>query len=207
MGLEFVTVPDRDGSCVVKLEMKHNSSGGIPLELKISLAELLRRNAMTQSMVTVSAFDVAMQRLQGFQRVSTNISLPAGAATSSTTENANANGGDNHAKERILRAILAHAALVPVVVESAAISPWTKYWSNNNNGSDGGTATTTMSSQLRLVASLPASGDPVFVLVTTTTTPSSTSVQLTVCCDNALAVNSLVDVLKRAIVLPPLPKT
>jgi hypothetical protein len=162
---------------------------------------------MTQSMVTVSAFDVAMQRLQGFQRVSTNISLPAGAATSSTTENANANGGDNHAKERILRAILAHAALVPVVVESAAISPWTKYWSNNNNGSDGGTATTTMSSQLRLVASLPASGDPVFVLVTTTTTPSSTSVQLTVCCDNALAVNSLVDVLKRAIVLPPLPKT
>ncbi len=203
MGLEFVTVPDRDGSCVVKLEMKHNSSGGIPLELKISLAELLRRNAMTQSMVTVSAFDVAMQRLQGFQRVSTNISLPG----TTGAEIANDNGDDNHAKERILRAILAHAALVPVVVESAAISPWTKYWSNNNNGSDGGTATTTMSSQLRLVASLPASGDPVFVLVTTTTTPSSTSVQLTVCCDNALAVNSLVDVLKRAIVLPPLPKT
>ena len=50
--------------------------------------------------------------------------------------------------------------------------------------------------QIRLLSLLPASNDPVFVLVES----SNGSGKITVCCDHAVAVNSILGLLKRAVV-------
>jgi hypothetical protein len=57
---------------------------------------------------------------------------------------------------------------------------------------------------LRLIGSLPASGDPVFVILTCADTGSGT---ITVCCEQALAVNGIMNLLKKAIAEASLPES
>jgi hypothetical protein len=78
----------------------------------------------------------------------------------------------------------AHQALPLVILKHAALSPVSRKaeWKEG---------------MLRLAAKLPASKDPVFVVVSCSSITGSGNI--TVCCDNALATNSLVEELKHAL--------
>jgi len=75
LGIDFTAPSDRDGSMQARLEIKH-SSGGIPVELKPSIGELL-----LPCKRTITDFDQAVQRMQGFQRVESTFPLEADFAS------------------------------------------------------------------------------------------------------------------------------
>jgi hypothetical protein len=61
----------------------------------------------------------------------------------------------------------------------------------------GRSSSTWKNDSLRLAGTLPASGDPVYILVTCH--EKSGQGKIVVCCDHALAVNSIMNVMKRAL--------
>ena len=67
--LEFSQLSDRDGVLSCKLEVRQ-TSGGIPVEVKPGLADVLEACSVNNE----ASFDRAMARLQGFQRVETPLS-------------------------------------------------------------------------------------------------------------------------------------
>ena len=146
LGMEFASTSDRDGNLLAKFDFKFGA-GGIPIEIKPSLGQLL-----LPCHRTVSQFDNELKRLQGFQRVESTLSLPLTPQTLNNT-----------------------------IFAAARLSLVEQGWSNN---------------MLRLVGTLPASHDPVYVLVQQ---PTDGSYKFIVCSDNALAANSLMNVLKKKI--------
>jgi len=63
---EFASMSNREGEIVGRIEVKQGYGGGVPVEFKPSLGELLRPSRETLS---VQEFDAGMSRMQGFQRV------------------------------------------------------------------------------------------------------------------------------------------
>ncbi|GAX21819.1 AP-3 complex subunit beta [Fistulifera solaris] len=141
LGIDFMETSDRDGSMQAKVDIKYGT-GGIPVEIKPSIGDLL-----LPCQRSVSEFDTAMARLQGFQRVELSVQLDTGVPI----------------QDRILG-----AASLTVVGSD---------WSSNG--------------VLRFVGTLPASGDPVYILITTS--------KVTVCCDHALVVSNILNIIKRAL--------
>lgn len=152
IGIDFASPSDRDGSLLAKFDIK-SASGSIPVEIKPVLADLL-----LPCKRSIGEFDEEIDKLHGFQRVESKLSLvdPSQRAT---------------LPEHILRVV----ALTPVGKSSSI-------WKND---------------VLRLAGTLPASGDPMYILVTCNET--SGQGKIVVCCDHALAVNSIMNVMKRAL--------
>jgi hypothetical protein len=157
--MEFASASNREGDMVARLEIKSSTGGGVPVELKPTLAELLQTNK-THTKTTAAEFDATLQRMQGFQRVVSSFQ--------------NKKAKDDVASLSTL--ILKHAALTLVVGNQK---------DNNNN-------------TLRFIGGLPASSDLVLVLIQCDDDHTGSG-SITVCCDHALAVNSILNVLKRAV--------
>lgn len=63
--LEFASASNREGDMVARFDIKSSTGGGIPIEIKPSLGDLL----MPQKAPSAAEFDTSMNRMQGFQRV------------------------------------------------------------------------------------------------------------------------------------------
>jgi hypothetical protein len=153
LGVDFASVSDRDDSLLARFDIKFNG-GSAPVELRPSIGQLL-----DPCQKSLSDFESAMSKLQGFNRVANTFQL---SDTSFLTT----------------KWIRKHANLTPVK------------GGNNENLEQG----------VRFVGSLPASGDPVYVMVTCKQTGSGT---VTVCCEQALAINGIANSLKKAIAEQP----
>jgi hypothetical protein len=150
LGLEFVSASDRNGTLQARFDLK-SDRGSHPLDLRPPLTELVK-----PLVLNANAFDENMNRLQGFQRVTSKFAIPAGEVANFDS------------------AILKQVALRPLDNVEA--------WKTTR--------------RLRLVGQLPVSIDKVFILVQCSENGSGT---LTVCCDNAIATNSILDSLKKAL--------
>ena len=151
IGLEFASASNREGDLVAKFDIKTSTGGGIPIELKPTLGDLLVSPQLPPS---VNEFDAAMNRLQGFQRVT------------ATFHSSNL--------EAIPKIILQNAAVIPVGKSK---------WQNN---------------QLRFLGGLPGSNELVWVKLEGD--PTTNKGTLVVCCENAMAVNSIMAILRHALV-------
>jgi hypothetical protein len=178
--LEFAAPSNRDGDLVARLDIK-TSLSGVPVELKPSLGELL---LPPPSQVSMSAdlFDATMGRMHGFQRVSTNFSITK--------------RGGHSAVSSLPKTVLKHAALTPVGGTTVLT------WKNNADAKDKDTAKAKASTKdnenhkLRLMGGLPASTDLVFVWIECNDEGVGS---ITVCCDHAMAVNSILNLIKHAV--------
>jgi len=63
---QFAKMSDREGDIVGRIEVKQGYGGSVPIEFKPSLGELLQPPNKAMS---VKEYDVALARMQGFQRV------------------------------------------------------------------------------------------------------------------------------------------
>ena len=134
---------------VGRFDIKTSTGGGIPIEIKPSLGDLLT----PQKTPSVADFNASMNRMQGFQRVTSKFQ-------SSKLD-----------------------AVPQILLKSAALTPVGKAgWQDN---------------KLRLIGGLPASNDLVFARVECD--PNSGAGMITVCCDHAVAVNSIMNILKHAV--------
>jgi hypothetical protein len=148
LGIEFASPSDRDGSLLAKFDVKFGSSG-IPVEIKPLIADVL-----LPCQRSLEEFDEQIKRLQGFQRVDTNLSIDASKL----------------------------GQLPAVVMQCAALTPVGKELGFQGDN-------------LRLAGTLPASSNPVYVLVSNL----AGKFKLSVCSDDAMAANSVMNVLKRTI--------
>jgi len=122
---------------------------------------------------SLNEFNEAVRVLRGFQRVESTISV------------SDIPSGEKDARAAIQHKLLQFAALSPVKVSSAAPGP-VSYWDGDN--------------MLRLAGTLPSSSDPVYVQATLSSPDEAqASVKLTVCCDHALAANSVMNHAKRCL--------
>lgn len=147
--LEFASASNREGDLVGKFDVKTATGGGIPVEIKPSIGDLLRQ----LNPPSLPGFDASFNRLQGFQRVATTF--------------------QSSSLDALPGRLLKSAALTALGDPS---------WYNN---------------QLRLIGGLPGSSD--YVLVRLECNRSSGSGTMTVCCGDAMAVNSIMSVLKHSI--------
>jgi AP-3 complex subunit beta len=154
VGIDFQSASDRDGSLLAKFDIK-SASGSVPVEIKPCLADLL-----LPCKRSVGEFDEEIDKMHGFQRVESKVSL-------------------NFSADASLRAKLPEHLL-----RTAALNQVGKPGSWKKNDS------------LRLAGTLPASGDPVYIFVTCN---ESGQGKVVVCCDHALVVNSVMNVMKRAL--------
>lgn len=148
LGIEFASPSDRDGSLLAKFDIKFGSSGS-PVEIKPAIADVL-----LPCQRSLEEFDEQVKRLQGFQRVDTNLAI------------------DSSKLDQLPAVMMLCAALTPV---------------GQKLGFQG--------DKLRLAGTLPASSNPVYVLVSTL----AGKCKLSVCSDDAMAANSVMSVLKRNI--------
>lgn len=147
--LAFASASNRDGDMVGRFDIKTATGGGIPIEIKPSLADLLT----PQNAPSVADFDNSMKGMQGFQRVTSKF--------------------QSSNLDAVPQMLLKSASLTPVGNAG---------WQDN---------------KLRLVAGLPASNDLVLAKVECDRT--SGGGMITVCCDHAVAVNSVMAILKHAV--------
>jgi hypothetical protein len=103
--IEFTSASNRDGDLVARLDVK-SSTGGVPIDVKPSLGELLRPCKQLKA----ADFDTSMNQMQGFQRVvssfTTALALPS-------------------YYQSLPSMIVEHAALTPVG-SGKQLSSWTK---------------------------------------------------------------------------------
>ena len=144
----FASASNREGDMVARVDIK-TSIGGTPVDLKPSLGDLL----LPPKSQTESEFDASMQKMQGFQRVTTKFQTNDLMA-------------------------------VPMrIMKSAALSSVGKMsWVDN---------------KLRFIGGLPASNDTVWVRLECD--PNNGSGTITVCCDHAVAANTVTNLLKHAV--------
>jgi hypothetical protein len=186
--LEFAAPSNRDGDLVARLDIK-TSLSGVSVELKPSLGELLQTSSALQNKMSADLFDATMGRLQGFQRVSSNFST-------------NKRGGRS-AVSSLPKTVLKHAALIPVGGTTFLT------WKTNADAKDTDTDTAKANAnakdnakdnenhhKLRLMGGLPASTDLVFVWIECNDKGVGS---ITVCCDHAMAVNSILNLIKHAV--------
>ena len=141
---------DREGDIIGRLEIKTGSGGGVPVEIKPSLCELLKP---PPTPVTKEDFDQRLQRMHGpFQRAETSFSSQL-----------------DH--QGISLSISKHTGLVPI---------------GEGNSASG----------IRFMGFLPSSNEPVFVVVNGPTAAGGIG-KILVCCDHAVAINSISGLLKR----------
>lgn len=154
IGLEFASASNREGDLVARFDIKTSTGGGMPIELKPTLGDLLISPQLPPS---VSEFDTAMNRLQGFQRVTATF----------------LSSSSNHLD-----------AIPKIILKSAALTPVGKaQWQNH---------------QLRFIGGLPGSNELVWVRLDSDVS-NQNSGTIIVCCDNAMAVNSIMAILRHAI--------
>ena len=151
IGFDFFSASDRDGSLHAKLEIKFDSSGTVPVDIRPSIGDLL-----LPCRQTVDQFDADLRRMHGFNRVESEFTLSC-------------------SREALTQKLLARVALSFVGVSSS--------WDGE---------------KLRLAGTLPASSDPVYVLVTCAADTAG-QCKVVVCCDHALVVNSIMNLLKRSL--------
>jgi hypothetical protein len=155
LGIEFASPSDRDGSLLAKFDIKFGSSG-IPVEIKPIIADVL-----LPCLRSVGEFDEQIKRLQGFQRIDTNLTI------------------DSSKLEQLPGVVMQCAALTPVAAQA-------KLGFQDD--------------KLRLAGTLPASSNPVYVLVVSAASAAAGGkCKLSVCSDDAMAANSVMNVLKRNI--------
>ena len=133
---------------VAKLEVKLGTGGGIPVEIKPSLGDLL-----LPCHRSVDEFDKAIVTMQGFQRVESTFPSP------------------DDVRSELPSRIIKTVALTPVK---------TLKWKDD---------------QIRLAGLLPASLNPVLVLIKCP--KDSKEGKIIVCCDQAVAVNAIMNVLRK----------
>lgn len=152
LGVEFTASSDKDGSMHGKFEVKSDKGSG-PLDVRPPLGELLQPAKMSKS-----DFEASIQRLQGFNRVTSSFKLT---------------GGDK-AREDLPEKMMKKAALT-------ALNKDLK-WKDN---------------KFHFSGQLPVSIDKVFVVLTV---DDFSRGELLVCCENAMATNSILDLLKKAMI-------
>jgi hypothetical protein len=157
--MEFASVSNRDGDLIGRLDIKSATGGGVPVQIKPSMGELLQ--PAPKKLRKAADFDAEVGKMQGFQRVGSTFTLAPGTASYST----------------LPMCIAKHAALTPVPKLS---------WKDG---------------ALRLAGCLPASNTLVYVVVQCD--KSTGSGTITVCCDHAVAVNTVLNLIKKAIASPP----
>ena len=157
--IEFSSASNRDGDLVARLDVKSAAGGGVPIQVKPSIGELVR--PCPKNLRKTSEFDSGMAKMHGFQRVESTFALSQ--ATSSYSE--------------LPAWIAKHTALTPVPKLS---------WKDG---------------KLRFAGGLPASEDLVFVMIQCDKLSGSGSI--TVCCDHAVAVSSVLNLIKRAVASAP----
>ncbi|KAG7366515.1 adaptin N terminal region-domain containing protein [Nitzschia inconspicua] len=143
MILEFASLSNRDGDLIGRIEIKQGSAGGVPVEIKPSLGELLRPPKSTSP----EEFDSMISRMQGFQRVESSLTAS---------------------------------------LETASIEKSIRKCSSLEKVEGKG-------DKLRFLALLPASDDLVLVQV------DVGNGKIVVCCDHAVAINSVLSLIKNAI--------
>lgn len=157
--IEFASVSNRDGDLVARLDVKSAAGGGVPIQIKPSIGELLR--PCPKKLRNMDEFDSDIAKMHGFQRVESSFTLTEGTPP--------------------------YAELPKWIVKHVALTPVPKL-----SWKDG---------KLRLAGGLPASNDIVYVLVQCDKLAGSGSI--VVCCDHAMAVNSVLSLIKRAIASSP----
>lgn len=153
VGIVFASASDRDGVAVAKFEVK-SDRGTTSIEVRPTLGELLRDDATKST--SQPAFDAAVSRLHGIQRISSTFALKA------TTRN-----------EIISSTIMQHLNL-------KQIGKWT-----------------TATARGSFVGVLPASRQEVYVVVKCDSVTGYGDV--TVCSNDAMAANSIMNLLKQAL--------
>jgi len=74
---QFMSASNREGDMVIRLDIKSSSGGGVPVEIKPHVGELLRPYNMN-----VLEFDSKLSKMHGFQRVSATFAVnPANVNT------------------------------------------------------------------------------------------------------------------------------
>ena len=141
-----------DVSMHAKLEIKFDSSGTMPVEIKPSIGDLL-----LPCRLTVAQFDADVKRMHGFNRVESKVTVP-------------------HSRAELTQKLLDRVALSFV-----------------------GPSATWDGDKLRLAGILPDSLDPVYVLVIICAADAAGHGKFLACCDHALVVNSIMNLLKRAV--------
>jgi AP-3 complex subunit beta len=192
LGIEFSGVSDRDGSLLAKMDVQFGT-GSVPIEIRPTVGDLLQPpSSLSSTPLTGDLFDAAIRNLQGFQRIESRFEVPAG-----TSAVKNLSGAGDLAARRITD----HVALVPVGDASTASSA-------NSKATD---------LKLRFVGYLPSAGDPVYVLLTLVRSSNTEGEgegeggggggggqrryrgKAVVCCVQPLAVNSIMNQVKRAL--------
>lgn len=152
VGVDFACASDKEGAMHGKLEVKSDRGSNV-LDIRPPLGELLQRVKLSKS-----EFEASMQRLQGFNRVTSSFTCTGG----------------EHGRASLIEKILKRAALTALNKDMK--------WKDN---------------KFHFAGQLPVSVDKVFVVVTV---DDFSRGELLVCCDNALAINSLLDLVKKALV-------
>lgn len=75
--IQFASPSNREGDQVIRFDIKSSTGGGVPVEMKPRVGELLRRHRMS-----VDDFNLAFGKMHGFQRVSTSFAMAPGNAES-----------------------------------------------------------------------------------------------------------------------------
>lgn len=147
----FKSSSNRDGEVSARFDIKSSSGGGVPVDLRPSIGELL----LPQVGTSLTDFDARLDRMQGFQRVVSKFQ---------TTDMA-----------KVPELVLKYVNLTPV---------GKLRWQGN---------------KLRLIGLLPASSDLVLVRLESDLSSSVLEGTIIVCCDHAVAVNSIMNLMKSAL--------
>lgn len=75
---QFASMSNREGDIVGRIEVKQGYGGGVPIEFKPSLGELLQP---PKKSISTEEFDAALARMQGFQRVESSYATSRPMAT------------------------------------------------------------------------------------------------------------------------------
>ena len=177
IGIDFTQLSDRDNSYCAKIELKYGSSSlpnSVTMDVKPTIGDMLLPYSKPCS---VLEFDTFIRRMQGFSRIESHWALEDVLPKQQTS-----------ATLQISERILSRAALTLVVDDH----------SHPKSDND----TSFLSSSLRWIGLLPASKDPIYVMVSWNTSPKNAKLvngTILVCCDHALVANAFIQLLKRSI--------
>ena len=119
---EFASMSNREGDLVGRIEVKQGFGGSVPIEFKPSVGELL---LPPSRILSIQEFDLAMSRMQGFQRIESpyTTSLPITSVSTSVVKNSSLKtiGNGTFSSDKKLRLMgLLPANKEPVLVKIEA---------------------------------------------------------------------------------------
>jgi AP-3 complex subunit beta len=190
LGIEFSGISDRDGSLLARVDV-HFGTGSVPVEIRPTLGDLLQPPTPSVP-ATADSFDASVRNLQGFQRIESRFEVPAAVVVAAA-----AGAPLEAAGELVARSVAGRVALTRVAGRGSADV------ASSGKGAD---------LKLRFVGCLPSAGDPVYVLLTLARGGTSAEAaagssgsagthrgKAVVCCVQPLAVNSVMNQVKRAL--------